>query len=277
MDTTMKDWALTYAERGWPVFPLKHGQKTPLTLHGFKDATTDLAVIERWWSAHPDANIGCATGAAFCVLDVDGPEGDANLKPVADGYHHVGPVSYTGKGWHYLFAPSDRKTVHGNDTTFVPKVDFQSIGAYIVLPPSLHPNGQIYHWDTLRGPDMPLPPLPDWLVDLLEPVQMSTASHPQKYRMDIYGNLTPARNLYEASRPPILEVAASLGLTGRPLGSRKYMVNCLWHDDSTPSLCLFLDENKFFCFGPCQVGGDSHQLARKQWGYPKEGNQRVTK
>ena len=124
---------------------------------------------------------------------------------------------------------------------------------------------------------MELPLLPDWLVDLLDPVQAPMQKRPRKFRMDQYGNLTPVRSLYEATRPPILDVAASLGLTGRPLGSRKYMVNCLWHDDSTPSLCLFLDENKFFCFGPCQVGGDSHQLARKDWGYPKQRRQAVTK
>ena len=149
----MRNHALAYAGRGWPVFPLRPGQKAPLTPHGYKYATTDPAAIGRWWSAAPDANIGCATGMSFSVLDVDGPEGNSNLRPFADGYRHPGPVSYTGKGWHYLFAGSDRKTVHGNETTFVPKVDFQSVGAYIVMPPSIHPNGQTYHWATERGPD----------------------------------------------------------------------------------------------------------------------------
>jgi len=131
---SMRDQALAYAERGWAVFPLRPGQKSPLTRHGYKDATTDPTAIVRWWGATPDANIGCATGVAFSVLDVDGPEGNANLRPFAGDYRHPGPVSYTGKGWHFLFAGSDRKTVHGNETTFVPKVDFQSLGAYIVMP-----------------------------------------------------------------------------------------------------------------------------------------------
>jgi hypothetical protein len=266
----MKEHALAYANRGWPVFPLKPGRKDPLTTNGFKDATIDADQIDRWWSRTPNANIGCATGAAFCVLDVDGPEGNAHLKPVADGYHHNGPVSYTGKGWHYLFAPSDHKTVHGRaePPRFVPKVDFQSVGAYIVLPPSVHPNGQIYHWDVKRGPDLLLPPLPDWLVDILEPVTQPPRDTRMRCRMNLDGTLTPIRNMYEANRPPILQVAADLGLTGRYLGSNKYMVHCIFHDDSTASLCLFLDENRFWCFG-CDVGGDSHQLARRKIGYRK--------
>jgi len=33
--------ALTYASRGWPVFPCKPDQKIPATRHGYRDATTD--------------------------------------------------------------------------------------------------------------------------------------------------------------------------------------------------------------------------------------------
>ena len=262
----MRNHALAYATRGWPVFPLRPGQKTPLTLHGYKDATTDLMAIERWWLATPDANIGCATGVAFSVLDVDGPEGNSNLRPFADGYRHPGPVSYTGRGWHYLFAGSDRKTVHGNETTFVPKVDFQSVGAYIVMPPSIHPNGQTYHWAIERGPDLLLPPLPEWLADLLDPLVQPPRDTRTRYRMTLDGTLTPIGNLYEATRPPIEQVAADLGLVGRRAGSRVHMVRCIFHDDSTPSLALYLDNNTFWCHG-CGSGGDSHQLARRQTGY----------
>ena len=34
--------AIRYAELGYPVFPCAPCGKVPITVHGFKDATTDL-------------------------------------------------------------------------------------------------------------------------------------------------------------------------------------------------------------------------------------------
>ena len=62
--------AVRYARRGWPVFPCKPGSKVPATKHWFRDATTDLAQIERLWGCWP--NIAIPTGGdGPDVLDVD--------------------------------------------------------------------------------------------------------------------------------------------------------------------------------------------------------------
>lgn len=69
--------ALSYAQRGWPVLPLRPGEKTPLTTNGFKDATTDEATIQKWWEQTPDANVGIRVGleSGLIVIDVDNKNG----------------------------------------------------------------------------------------------------------------------------------------------------------------------------------------------------------
>src|SRR5213593_320052 len=75
-----RDNARTYAAAGIPVFPCVPGDKSPLTPHGFKDATTDPAILARWCHEYPDANIGAPTRDDEPVLDVDPRNGgDAAL------------------------------------------------------------------------------------------------------------------------------------------------------------------------------------------------------
>ena len=79
------DNALTYARRGWPVFPC-HWQgerrKRPLVGRGLYAATAAAAQIRQWWTRWPRALIGLPTGKAsgFVVLDIDTKD------PAANGY-----------------------------------------------------------------------------------------------------------------------------------------------------------------------------------------------
>lgn len=152
--------ALAYADRGWPVFPLhtpdgnggcscrrsdcapKETGKHPRTPNGLNDATTDQAVIRRWWSKWPDANVAVRTGVACDMFDVDHDdlaEGTADLETfVMPG----GPVVRTGAGWHFYLLP----TGLGNRTRFVSNCDWRGIGGYAILPPSLHYSGRRYEW-----------------------------------------------------------------------------------------------------------------------------------
>ncbi|TGB02077.1 bifunctional DNA primase/polymerase [Streptomyces sp. MZ04] len=83
------------AEQGWPVHPLAPGRKTPVSncsackerthqpgdcaclpagrpCHGFHAATTNLALIDSWWSRTPAWGVGIACGGAdLVVIDVD--------------------------------------------------------------------------------------------------------------------------------------------------------------------------------------------------------------
>jgi hypothetical protein len=63
------DEALRLARRV-PVFPCDN-DKTPFVAHGFKDASTEPDLIQKWWEKWPDALIGVPTGSKFVVIDLD--------------------------------------------------------------------------------------------------------------------------------------------------------------------------------------------------------------
>jgi hypothetical protein len=132
--------ALTYASRGWPVFPCMHGRKIPLTRHGFRDATTDERRITAWFGTHPDWNLAIATGAPGPdVLDVDqhGPAGNgyaafARLTQAGLIDGAAAHVRTPSGGLHAYFTGSDQRNGH------LPAhhLDFRSRGGYVLAPPS---------------------------------------------------------------------------------------------------------------------------------------------
>jgi hypothetical protein len=138
--TALHPAALWYAEQGVPVFPCRPGEKVPATKSGVKDATTDRAQVDTWWSRMPTANIGLATGFIFDVLDIDDWAGvNSDVEEVIE--EGFGFVATPRGGTHiYLRASGD-----GNATNVVPGVDFRGRGGYVLAPPSVLPNG-VYRW-----------------------------------------------------------------------------------------------------------------------------------
>lgn len=165
MSNTLLAHALRYAALGWCVFPLQPGAKIPATKHGCRDASSDPAQINQWWSANPLYNIGLACGVAsgVYVVDVDidpskGIDGPASL--IKFPAMPVTVVSETPRGgFHWLFRTD---TPPANKNSFRPGVDIRADGYYIVLPPSTHPNGGAYEWRDGQSPwDLPLAEYPD--------------------------------------------------------------------------------------------------------------------
>jgi predicted P-loop ATPase len=182
------EWALSYAESGWRVFPIfeidadtgecscgdpacgRNAGKHPRIGGGFKNATTDAEQISVWWQAWPDANIGLATGAGVVVLDVDiGKDGDASLLALEERYspsktwrHTL--ESQTGSGGsHHFFAVPDGIEVGNSRSKLGPGLDVRGDGGYVVLPPSNHISGGKYEWSNEGLPE----PCPDWLLRLM--------------------------------------------------------------------------------------------------------------
>lgn len=149
----LREAALYYAKSGWQVFPLVPKSKKPLTTRGIKDATTDVQQVEAWWNRWPNANIGVACGeeSGIHVVDVD-----VDKERGIDGWKTVADFSSDGKllpvtvcqttprgGAHFFYKT---KTRPRNKNSFKHGIDIRSEGYYVLLPPSIHPNGGKYKW-----------------------------------------------------------------------------------------------------------------------------------
>ncbi|WP_081867082.1 bifunctional DNA primase/polymerase [Halobacillus karajensis] len=164
--------ALAYARVfKWPVFPLVPGGKSPLIDGGFHNATIDIEQINKWWTESPEAGIGLATGkiSGYTVLDVDPRNGgDESLERLIEDYGSL-PDTVTcltaGGGSHYYFKYDERLT--RSKTPGYEGLDLQGNGKYVVLPPSIHPNGKQYEWELSSRPDeTPIAELPAWLLSV---------------------------------------------------------------------------------------------------------------
>lgn len=158
VDAPMVDWALYWAGRGWLVFPVwwpidgdqcgcgklhtnNDSGKHPISdcaPNGFKDGTTDSAVIRRWWDEFPLANIGSTPQANQVVIDIDGPLDEGVEFP--ETWTHK-----TGKGQHLVYAQNIECPLPQSQGKLWTNVDTRVSGSgYIVLPPSLHKSGTRY-------------------------------------------------------------------------------------------------------------------------------------
>jgi hypothetical protein len=170
-DSNMQTAALALAALGKPVFPCwntpddEDRHKTPMTPHGFKDATTDPAKIKRWWRKSPNALIGMPTGdtSGIAVLDLDIKKGKDGYTAVPDWKSRSPVIAKTGSGGAHLYfnAAGAPNSTQGTLTSGIaPGVDTRGTGGYVIVPPS--PG---YSW--LNGSD--LSQLPSWPNDLRPP------------------------------------------------------------------------------------------------------------
>jgi Bifunctional DNA primase/polymerase, N-terminal/AAA domain len=159
---TLHEAARQYALAGWPIFPIQPNAKIPFPgSRGHDEATTDLSIIDAWWEAEPNANIGFVPeGAGLCVIDVD-PGSDFPLDPHAHAQWACTPRD----GTHMYYAGSLPPT----QSKIAPHVDTRGRHSYVLVPPSVV-DGNHYTWQC----DAPFdswdcPIIPEWIVEKCKP------------------------------------------------------------------------------------------------------------
>ena len=140
--------ALSYIELGWAVFPVQANGKKPLTKNGFKDATKSVYTARKMWEAHPEANIGIATGqtSGLVIVDVDVKNGAKGRESI-QSIHGMTPtltVRTPSGGWHLYYCAPQEQLVRCR-TGLLPGIDIKADGGYVVGPGSAI-DGQAYEW-----------------------------------------------------------------------------------------------------------------------------------
>jgi hypothetical protein len=150
---TLHDAALSYAERGYKVFPLIARGKVPAIAKsrggkGFKDGTTEVRLVNNWWEKDADYNIGLACEKPLFILDVDtkngGDESFARMCAEIGASMFDGvPLVKTPGGRHFWFRQPEPIITRHNG--ILPGIDLLGPGGYVIAPPSVRNDGS-YIW-----------------------------------------------------------------------------------------------------------------------------------
>ena len=145
----MLEAALGYAHRGWPIFPCKPREKTPLTRNGVLDATTNIETITGWWTDTPEANIGLdCGGAGFMVLDFDPGSSLEELEKNVGSIPKTSLRARTPRGGeHQFFSLATDELVSPSSSKLAPHIDVRSFHSYVLLAPSKTKDGS-YTWES---------------------------------------------------------------------------------------------------------------------------------
>ena len=156
-EVKMIDYALKYARMGLRIHPCNTETKKPYLKAWQKKATTDEETIKKWWAKWPDAQIALATGEwkdGYNIIAIDcdnhpktGDYGTEDLRLWEDTQGEIPETwgSITGSGGeHYIFRTRGKGI--RSRTRCYGSIDIRGEGGYIILPPSLHPNGNRYEW-----------------------------------------------------------------------------------------------------------------------------------
>ena len=167
---TMLSYALSYAAKGWHVLPVRKN-KSPFTLHGKDDATTDEIVIRKWWSKYPTAGIAISCKeSGLLVIDIDnknGKQGEIVWTNILKDEGLFGNINYgleqiTPNGGRHLFFRHPDFMVSSRVDGLGDGIDIRS-EAYVVIAPT-----EGYHWVEGRDPESTeIFDVPQWLAERL--------------------------------------------------------------------------------------------------------------
>lgn len=165
--------ACFYVEEGYAITLLGDGGtdngKKPRRRGWTKSLIKSIADCRDCWGKYPNANIGLLTGSvnSLIVLDVDFDHGGKKSLERLVRFHSPIPPTVrqcTGRGEHYFFACD--AVVRNSVGLLGEGLDVRGDGGMVVVPPSIHPSGAVYQWQTPLARQS-LAQAPEWLLECL--------------------------------------------------------------------------------------------------------------
>lgn len=256
--------ALYYHELGFSIIPLDSNKSPLVRWRKYQEKAASSRQIKGWFGTMSISGIGILTGEAsgFVAIDVDPRHGGdySELEKL------VTPTVKTGAGGrHFYFIPSDEKDL---ETMHFAGYDILGNGAYVVAPPSLHPNGNIYDWIRFIG-DTPFLPFPKEIKEKLKKHSFSTITTAPRRVTNTkitYDNSQISKGVLAQLRAlPIKQVIEGEGLIVPDTGRHYSKVTCPFHNDSDPSFSVYSEKNYAQCFS-CHKRYDTINFIREYRG-----------
>jgi len=153
--------ARSYAERGWPIIPLRG--KVPAIKQWQEFVASEINL--RFHVGTHGCSVGLRTGeSGYVVLDTDTPEAEAWVQAHCPETP-MQAVTGSGSTHRYYREPPRKEVRNAQALRGIPGLDVRGHGGFIVLPPSIHPvTGKPYQWVGEILPPEELPRFaPSWV------------------------------------------------------------------------------------------------------------------
>ena len=246
MKNTLLEHALSYARRGWHVFPVreKKGEsyrkdgktftplaKQPYVKYGLNASTTDEDVIRSWWKRYPNAGIGINCGASrLFVVDIDTKKGDGISNFMKLGISTDGALcSMTPSGGLHIIFSGVGKSTSSEER----QIDTRSKGGYIIAPPSyiLDKNGTKLYYSAIGDWDAKPVGVPP---DLFKSLQIDKKRRPNPKYVNVnlddkeIQKVRAAMLVLPVSLAHTHEVWFKIGASLKPLGELGFIMWEWW-------------------------------------------------
>src|SRR5260370_28903030 len=143
-----------HEQRGFSIIPIKPMAKTPLiSWERYQQERPSLDQLTTWAAQFPGCNWAVVTGkiSGVTVIDVDSPDAAAPFVRMLPP-----TVSATTAHGRHLFFKYEPRLVTG--TKRFPGCDVRNDGGYVLVEPSIHPEGTPYRMSSELVAVASLPP-----------------------------------------------------------------------------------------------------------------------